>query len=58
MAKPAIWSYDPKSLKDAAYMAARSIEGVESAAKYVMAQDPNFVTDPADEVLPQQPTFG
>jgi len=53
MAKPAIWSYDPKSLKDAAYMAARSIEGVESAAKYVMAQDPNFVNDPADEVLAQ-----
>jgi len=50
MAKTATWSSDPKSLQDAAYQAARSIEGVESSAKYVLAQCPTFSTEQPTEV--------
>jgi hypothetical protein len=49
MAKMPVWTNDPKSLKDAAYQAARSIEGVESAARYVRSVCPTFADDqPAD----------
>ena len=50
MAKPAIWNSDPKSLQDAAYQAARSIEGVEASAKYVLKQCPTFSTEQPTEV--------
>jgi hypothetical protein len=53
MAKPATWSYDPKSLKDAAYQAARSIEGIEASARYVLKQCPTFSTEQSEEVMEQ-----
>jgi hypothetical protein len=51
MAKSPTWFSDPKSLRDAAYMAARSIEGVESAAVYVRTQCPTFADEQPAEVL-------
>ena len=53
MAKIATWSSDPKSLKDAAYQAARSIEGVESAARYIRSLCPSFADDQPAEVMEQ-----
>lgn len=53
MAKSATWSYDPKSYKDAAYQAARSIEGVEAAARFVRASCPGFADDQPAEVMEQ-----
>jgi len=53
MAKPATWSNDPKSLKDAAYQAARSIEGVEAAARYIRATCPTFADEQPAEVMEQ-----
>ena len=53
MAKPATWTSDPKSLKDAAYQAARSIEGVEASARYVLSQCPTFSTEQPEEVMEQ-----
>lgn len=53
MANTAKWSGDPKSLKDAAYQAARSIEGVESAAKYIRTLCPTFADDQPAEVMEQ-----
>jgi hypothetical protein len=51
MAKPAAWINDPKSFKDAAYTAARSIEGVANAAKFVRTLCPDFVTTQPPEVM-------
>lgn len=47
------WSNDPKSLKDAAYQAARSIEGVESSARYVLSVCPTFSAEQPAEVMEQ-----
>lgn len=53
MAKTSLWSSDPKSLKDAAYQAARSIEGVESSARFVLSVCPTFITEQPTEVMEQ-----
>ena len=53
MAKIATWNSDPKSLKDAAYQAARSIEGVESAARFIRSTCPTFADEQPAEVMEQ-----
>lgn len=53
MAKTSLWNSDPKSLKDAAYQAARSIEGVESSARFVLSVCPTFSTEQPQEVMDQ-----